>query len=489
MKSPRGPVQFLSPLLVALAGLGLSGCGGPVAYREAYQDGHPKALGELDGRVAKGTWTRFHADGSLASLGGYEDGRQSGRWLYGHPGGVPAGVGHFLSGVQHGWWQVQDDAGHVQSAGLMVQGQRVGSWMELRGGRLEKITYPEVDPGPLARASNHAAPPIDEFAWSPTTKGTVRWNVRVPSGTGSVVEATWAGPGSPVRQLVLDPNLELVLAGTLPGTGTGPVTSPAAPAPAEAKALPAVVAESPATVESPAQSKPSPAPVPTIELPPVQAPVTVSGIAISPIPEQEPITGIYNFFGERLTQGFLDGVKPTTATASTLAAEAPVGDPIGLAIVGKPLPQTRFLDSAGGVIDLARPTRTTALIIMRGFSNSICLYCSSQTAAVIKMHREFTAAGIDIMILYPGAADSVPAFLKSAHGLAKDGEVAPTFPVPVLLDVNLQLVRGLQIEDQLARPTTLIVNPDGKVTWAYVGRSMSDRPSLPEVLAVAMGKR
>ncbi len=476
MKSPRRPVQFLSPLLVVLAGLALSGCGGPVPYREAYRDGHPKALGELDGRVAKGTWTRFHADGSLASLGGYEDGRQSGRWLYGHPGGIPAGVGHFLSGVQHGWWQVQDDAGHVQSAGLMVQGQRVGAWVELRSGRLEKITYPDAEPGPLL-TPNPPAPPTDEFAWSPTTKGTVRWSVRVPSGTGSVVEATWAGPGSPVRQLVLDPNLELVLAGPTPST------SSAAPAPADAKVLPAVVAE------SPAQAEISPAPVPTIELPPAQAPVSVAGIALSPIPEQAPITGIYNFFGERLTQGFLDGVKPTTTTAATLAAEAPVGDPLGLAIVGKSLPQTRFLDSAGGVIDLAHPTRTTALIIMRGFSNSICLYCSSQTAAVLKMHREFTAAGIDIMILYPGAADSVPAFLKSAHGLAKDGEVAATFPVPVLLDVNLQLVRGLQIEDQLARPTTLIVNPDGKVTWAYVGRSMSDRPSLPQVLAVAMGKR
>lgn len=481
MKSPRRPEQFLSSLLVALAGLALNGCGGPVPYREAYRDGHPKALGELDGRVAKGTWTRFHADGSLASLGGYEEGRQSGRWLYGHPGGIPAGVGHFLSGVQHGWWLVQDDAGHIQSAGLMVQGQRVGSWVELRGGRLEKVTYPDVESGSLL-TPNPPAPPTDEFTWSPTTKGTVRWSVRVPSGTGSVVEATWSGPGSPVRQLVLDPNLELVLAGALPGIGTGIVTAAVTPTP-EAKPLSVVV------TESPAQAETSPALVPTIELPSAQAPVSVAGIALSPIPEQEPITGIYNFFGERLTQGFLDGVKPTPVTAATLAAEAPVGDPLGLALVGKPLPQTRFLDSAGGVIDLARPARTTALIIMRGFSNSICLYCSSQTAAVLKMHREFTAAGIDVMILYPGAADSVPAFLKSAHGLAKDGEVAATFPVPVLLDVNLQLVRGLQIEDQLARPTTLIVNPDGKVTWAYVGRSMSDRPSLPQVLAVAMAKR
>ena len=217
--------------------------------------------------------------------------------------------------------------------------------------------------------------------------------------------------------------------------------------------------------------------------------MTVPGVALSPIPEQDPITGIYRFFGERITNGFAAGDKPTPASAPSLAAAAPVGDPRGQALVGKPLPQTRFLTSTGGVIDLARPPRPTALIIMRGFSNSICLYCSSQTAAVLKLHRDFTDAGIDLAILYPGAADSVPAFLKSAHGLAKDGETGDAFPVPVLLDVNLQLVRALEIEDQLARPTTLIIGTDGKVRWAYVGRSMSDRPSLPQVLAVAMAQR
>jgi hypothetical protein len=501
--------NFRSPLLIALAGLALSGCGGPAAYREAYHNGQPKALGEIDGRVAQGTWTRFHPDGSLASLGGYVDGRQSGRWLYGHPGGIPAGVGHFEQGIQHGWWQVQDDAGHVLSAGLMARGQRVGAWLERRGGHLESVTYPEVDLESSAVIPGDSAS-AEALAWRPTTRaatlGTVRWSLRPASGTGAVVEATWSGPGSPFSQILLDPDLQGVLepvatAGPdtpLPALSAVPAPAPrtiAVPAAADQATPPppdaAVVATAPSaeTVAAAPPPTPSVSSATTAGLPPAQAPVTVPGVALSPIPEQAPITGLYRFFGERFTNGFAAGDKPTPANAPALAATAPVGDPRSQALVGKPLPQTRFLTSNGDVIDLVRPARPTALIIMRGFSNSICLYCSSQTAAVLKLQRDFTDAGIDIAILYPGAADSVPAFLTSAHGLAKDGETGNAFPVPVLLDVNLQLVRALDIEDQLARPTTLIIGTDGKVRWAYVGRSMSDRPSLPQVLAVAMAQR
>ena len=474
-----------SPLVAALAGLALAGCGGPSPYREAYHDGHPKALGEVDGRVAQGTWTRFHPDGSLASLGAYTDGRQSGRWIYGHPGSIPAGVGHFEKGIQHGWWQVQDDAGHLLNAGLMNRGQRVGVWLERRGGRLESVTYAEVDTQPATAMPDATASARDALAWRPAPNDSVRWTLRPASGTGAVVEASWSGPGSPFSQIVLDPDLQALLApaGTT-DPGTRPVTPAVVPEPAPEVATAPLqeVAAAAAPVVSTSLATPA-------TLQPAQTPVTVPGTAISPIPEQETIAGLYRFFGERFTNSFVAGDKPTPASAPALAAEAPVGDPRGQALVGKPLPQTRFLSSDGSVIDLARPARPTALIIMRGFSNSICLYCSSQTAAVLKLHRDFTDAGIDIAILYPGAADSVPAFLKSAHVLANDGDNQATFPVPVLLDVNLQLVRGLDIEDQLARPTTLIIGTDGLVGWAYVGRSMSDRPSLPQVLAVAMAQR
>jgi len=56
-------------------------------------------------------------------------------------------------------------------------------------------------------------------------------------------------------------------------------------------------------------------------------------------------------------------------------------------------------------------------------------------------------------------------------------------PMPVGLDVSLLLVRGLGLEANLAKPTTLIVKPDGIITWAYVGTSPADRPSVDDILA------
>lgn len=213
--------------------------------------------------------------------------------------------------------------------------------------------------------------------------------------------------------------------------------------------------------------------------------MVIPGVALSPIPQQDQVAGIDRWFGSYLVSGFLAGEAATASNAKQLAAAAPVGDPLGMSLVGKALPQTRFLAINGGVIDLAHPVRPTALFIMRGFSNSICLHCSSQTAAILKAQKDFADAGIDVLILYPGSAESVPVFLASAHHLAKDDNAQP-FPVPVLLDINLMLVRALHIEDNLSKPTTLIIGRDGLVAWAYVGRSISDRPTMNEVLAVAL---
>ena len=63
--------QRPSPLVLslALAGLALSGYGGPVSYREAYRNGHPKALGELDGWVALGACRKYTRSANLVSNG------------------------------------------------------------------------------------------------------------------------------------------------------------------------------------------------------------------------------------------------------------------------------------------------------------------------------------------------------------------------------------------------------------------------------------
>lgn len=54
--------------------------------------------------------------------------------------------------------------------------------------------------------------------------------------------------------------------------------------------------------------------------------------------------------------------------------------------------------------------------------------------------------------------------------------------MPVALDVSLIAVRQLGIEDNLAKPTSLIIDKAGVVRYAYVGKTIADRPSVKDLL-------
>ena len=55
-------------------------------------------------------------------------------------------------------------------------------------------------------------------------------------------------------------------------------------------------------------------------------------------------------------------------------------------------------------------------------------------------------------------------------------------PYEVLYDPNLEFVQELGIASNLATPTTLLVDEDGIVRYAYVGKHIADRPAVKDVL-------
>ncbi len=81
------------------------------------------------------------------------------------------------------------------------------------------------------------------------------------------------------------------------------------------------------------------------------------------------------------------------------------------------------------------------------------------------------------MIIYPGPTEAVPAFVTAVRALRKDPP-----PMPIGLDVSLLLVRGLDVEENLAKPTSLIIDTNGKVAYVHIGASMADRPSVEDLL-------
>jgi peroxiredoxin len=61
-----------------------------------------------------------------------------------------------------------------------------------------------------------------------------------------------------------------------------------------------------------------------------------------------------------------------------------------------------------------------------------------------------------------------------------DADAEPAFPV--VLDRNLAAVDRLGIRGAKAKPSTYILDRQGRVVYAYVGSGQADRPSVKAVL-------
>lgn len=149
------------------------------------------------------------------------------------------------------------------------------------------------------------------------------------------------------------------------------------------------------------------------------------------------------------------------------------------ALLGNQLPIKRFLGSGGDLIDIGNfPGKKIVLVILRGFAGGICLACSAQTLALSKSVEKFSEKNAQIILIYPGKAESIPVFTSVLETLEKDFKA----PFPIVLDVELELIRQLTIEGSLAKPTSMIVTADGKIEYVYVGKNITDRPTVSTLL-------
>ncbi|MCA8961481.1 MAG: redoxin family protein, partial [Planctomycetes bacterium] len=143
---------------------------------------------------------------------------------------------------------------------------------------------------------------------------------------------------------------------------------------------------------------------------------------------------------------------------------------------GKPLPVTVFEKASGGKLDVAafRGDKAVLLIVLRGYASRVCVYCFEQMIAYKRSELlERWRGQVEILVVYPGPREGLDAFRRQFE---KEPDFAlPDFPV--LYDPNLALTKALDIVDEQAIPTTLIIDRDGVVRFAYVGESIEDRPS------------
>ncbi|MCG8648306.1 MAG: peroxiredoxin family protein [Pirellulales bacterium] len=141
----------------------------------------------------------------------------------------------------------------------------------------------------------------------------------------------------------------------------------------------------------------------------------------------------------------------------------------------------QFVDTQGQTvrIDQFANRKNVLLVFTRGFSGQLCSYCTTQTSRLIANYDKFLERDTEVLLVYPGGKDQLGEFMQASIEQSERSK----FPFPVLLDEDLAAVNRLNIADQLAFPSTFIIDKDGRVTLSYVGKNMTDRPSIKALLA------
>ena len=431
-----------------------------------HPNGSQRQVGAFSLGLKVGPWTTWNPDGSIklaeefAPPAGFTvlDERRTPQPRWGMlRNGKPDGVwqawgtaGAFLAAARRGGneerWQIAGTDGQQVISGATSGDKRVGIWQFFDASGLMAEELGEGDAGRFVRGGQSFDPAA---MWARINQGMAI--LRAPPRPSEVVQV-------------------------VPAPAPAPKPEPAAPVPVpEPAAQPPVIKPVEAPPATPVVAK---AAEPELTIPPADEP------SLSPSPVQPAVwtTGQeanaallvrrYTTGETELMVGYDDGSFGGTSTA----------DRQKLDLLGKPLPATRFLAADGKVVDLKERSgkRPAVLVFLRGFSGQVCLYCAAQTSALSNAMPRFVDKGIDVYLVYPGPVDAVPAFIQAVRSLRKEPP-----PMPVFLDVSLLAVRALGIEDNLSKPTSLIIDPAGQVRWAYVGKTIADRPAVSDLLREA----
>ena len=119
--------------------------------------------------------------------------------------------------------------------------------------------------------------------------------------------------------------------------------------------------------------------------------------------------------------------------------------------------------------------RNLVLVILRGVP--LCPFCSAQTSRLVSNYEQFTERGAEVVVVFPGTPESLVQLLKKAEVDKQE------LPFPILVDTQQETIRRLDIEADLAKPSTFIIDRQGRTQFAYVGAGQSDRPSIAAVLS------
>ncbi|OYW20905.1 MAG: bacteriocin [Planctomycetales bacterium 12-60-4] len=167
----------------------------------------------------------------------------------------------------------------------------------------------------------------------------------------------------------------------------------------------------------------------------------------------------------------------------TAAAQAPCmasDDPpkVGQTVADFELPA---LD--GGTVKLSDAAKTgpVVLVVLRGFPGYQCPVCNKQVGQFLGQAEAFKAAGATVLMVYPG----VKMNLKQRAEEFMTGKTLPDH-FRLLVDGDYKFTNAYNLRwdapNKTAYPSTFIIQPDMKVSFAVVSKTHGGRAQAGDVL-------
>ena len=144
-----------------------------------------------------------------------------------------------------------------------------------------------------------------------------------------------------------------------------------------------------------------------------------------------------------------------------------------------------FSDPEGNEVKLAdlMTDEYLVLVITRGWYGGVCFYCASQTSRWARRFEELEPYNAQLAVIFPTESAEEAVKIDELEKRIRKGQIPnEDIPYPILLDINLPSVDQLGIRSDLAKPSTYIIDREGRVRFAYVGESIADRPTVDSIL-------
>ena len=121
------------------------------------------------------------------------------------------------------------------------------------------------------------------------------------------------------------------------------------------------------------------------------------------------------------------------------------------------------------------------LVVLRGWPGYQCPLCAAQAHDFIQNADKLKAAGVQVVMVYPGPADDLT---KHASDFTTDKNWPKDFLLALDPDYSFTKSYGLRWDKQneTAYPATFVIGKDGKVTFAHVSHQHGDRVKAEKIL-------